>query len=65
MNVVSWAHAPFKAPWRFQFHFNEIVSLVSSLDVVFQHVSRLANGFADTLSKQGVERSQDLMAVTM
>lgn len=33
--------------------FNEIAFLTSLLEVEFQHVARLVNGFGDSLAKQG------------
>ena len=45
------------APLRFQFYINEIKSLSSLIQVEFQHVGRLANAFAESLAKQGVEKS--------
>lgn len=41
-NVISWESLLPKFLKRLQFYFNEIESLVSSLDVKFQHVGRLA-----------------------
>lgn len=37
--------------------------LVSSLHVEFQHISRSANNFADSLAKKGVDRSVDMVAI--
>lgn len=34
-----------------------LFSLASSLDVVFRHMGRSENGFADALAKQGMGRS--------
>lgn len=44
-NMVSWMNH--SKPWKLQFCFNEIKTLVSSLSVEFSHVLRSANVFAD------------------
>lgn len=45
-----------KGPWNFQFLFDEIKSLASSMNVGFRHVYRLAIGMANSLAKLGVDR---------
>lgn len=57
MNAIAWVNSSSKLPWSFRFYFDEIAFLVSSLDVVSQHVGCSTIGFADSLGKQGVERS--------
>ena len=54
-----------KGPWKMKFLLNEINLLVSSLQVSFQHVSRLANEMTDCLAKQGVDRSCNLSVPVM
>lgn len=65
LNVISWVSSSAVIPWRFQFYLNEIRVLTFSIQVKFQHVRRSANGFADSLAKQGVDRSSNLMAFTV
>lgn len=45
-----------EGPWKFQFIFNDIKSLSSSIQLTFIHVSGSANIMADDLAKQGVGR---------
>lgn len=59
---ISWVSSLAKFPWRFQFYFTEITSLSSLFGVKFQNMRWSANGFADSLAKQGVGRSSDLVA---
>ena len=56
-NAVGWLLKPNSRPWKFQFHFNEMKKISSSLVVSFGHVMRHANSMADTLAKQGVDRA--------
>lgn len=74
--AVSWVCFPSKACWRFHFffffdgcrfqlNFNEIVFLISLLNVDFHHVSQSANEFTDNLAKQGVKRSLKLVAINV
>ena len=65
LNAISWVSSSAVIPWRFQFYLNEIRALASSIQVKFQHVGRLANGFADLLAKQGLDRSSNLVAFIM
>ena len=60
-DVVSWAKA-FKGPWKMQFYFNEIKHL--SLECFFfcSACWQIANGMADTLAKQGIDRICNLSA---
>ena len=60
-NAISWVRT-MRGPWKMQFLFNEICRLVSDMPVMFQHISRSANGMADCLAKQGVDRSCNLSA---
>lgn len=46
-NVMSWVTNDKDRPWRFQFLFDEIKVLASSLQVHFTHILRLANSMAD------------------
>ena len=55
LNAISWVLSLALIPWRFRFYFNEIRALASSIQVRFRHVGRSANGFADSLAKQGVD----------
>lgn len=48
INAVSCART-FRGPWKMQFYFHEIQGLTTGIS--FQHVSRGANGMADTFSK--------------
>lgn len=61
-NAISWVSSPSNVPWRFQFYWNGIFFFLASslLGVVFRHVGRSVNGFADSLAKHGVERTRDL-----
>lgn len=43
-------------PWKFQYHFNDIKDLSSSLQVEYHYTVRSANSLADALPKQGVDR---------
>lgn len=45
-NSISWMSLDEVGPWKFQFFFNEIKSLSSSIQVVPRRVSRSANGMA-------------------
>lgn len=49
-----------QVPVEVSFYFNEIRSLSSSLGVRFEYVR-----FVDSLAKQGVNRSLDLVAVLL
>lgn len=51
-------------PWRFHFHFNEIKSLVSRIQVEFKYVERSANALADSMPKLGVDRSSPLFVLS-
>ena len=51
-------------PWKFQFYVNEIRAQSSPIQAVFHHVGRSANGFVDSLAKEGVDRSSDLVVFT-
>lgn len=62
--LISWFLSE-KFPWRAQFYLNEIRTISSSLGVRFQHVPHWANGFVDSLEKQGVNKSVDLVAVLL
>ena len=42
--------------WKFQFHFNEIKELSSSLNVEFHHEVRSANSMTDFFAKKEVDR---------
>ena len=64
LNAISWVSSSTTFPCYLQFYVNEIRALSSMIQVVFQHVGRSANGFADSLAKQGVDRSSDLVAFT-
>lgn len=44
---------------------NEIKSLSSLIHVEFQHVRRSANAFADSLAKEGVEKSSSFVVSTL
>ena len=62
LNAISWVSSSAVIPWRFQFYLNEIRALASSIQVKFRHVGRSANGFANLLAKQGVDRSSNSVA---
>ena len=63
--AMSWVSSSSMFPWKFQFYMNEIRALSPMIQVVLKHVGRSANGFADSLAKQGVDRSSDLVAFTL
>lgn len=65
LNAIYWVSSCAKVPWRFQFYFNEIKSLSSSLQVKFQHMGRMTNSFWRLFDKQGADRSSGLLAFTM
>ena len=65
LNAISWVLSSAARPWRFQFYLNEIRALSSLIQVSFQHVGRSTNGFVDSLAKQGVHVSSNLVAFTM
>lgn len=56
MNAISWVSST-ALPRQFQFYFNEIKMLSSSIFVEFCHVGQLANSIADSLAKPGMDRS--------
>ena len=56
-DAVSWVSNRKVNPYKFQFLFNEIHALSSSINVAFRFESKSANSNADALAKQGVERS--------
>lgn len=60
-NAISWVKSS-RGPWKMQFYFNETHYLASSFQILFQHVSRSANGMGDFFAKQGVHRSYNLSA---
>lgn len=65
LNVLSWVSSLAILLWRFQFYLIEIKALLSSIQVAFQHVGRSANSVADSLAKQGLDRSFNLLAFTV
>ena len=65
LNAISWVSSSAMFPWKSQFYLNEIRALSSSIQVSFIHVGRAANGFADSLAKQGVDRSSNFLAFSM
>ena len=62
-NAISWVTRSAVKPQKFQFFLNEINELASSLYVVFYHVIRLANGLANSLAEQGVQRLSPLEVI--
>lgn len=60
-NAISWVKS-LKGLWKMQFLQNEISHLISDINAMFQYISRSANGIADYLAKQGVNRSCNLHA---
>lgn len=64
-NAFSWVTFSGLTPWRFTFYLEGIKMLSSLMEVVFRHVGWLANGFADSLVKQGMERSSPFVAFTL
>lgn len=46
-NAIAWVSKQKVNPWKFQFFFNEIWVLSSSINVDFRHKVRLANSIAD------------------
>lgn len=61
LNAISWVTSSALTPWRFTFYLEGIKMLSSLMEVVFRHVGWLANGFANSLVKQGMERSSPLL----
>ena len=64
-NEVGWLLKPDSRPWKFQFHFNELKKISSSLVVSSGHVMRNANSMVDTLAKQGVDRDSPWVGFSM
>ena len=63
VNVISWMHNPHNRPWMHR----ELFSLVQRLtrffgSITFAHVYRESNYMADCMAKQGVRRSNDIIA---
>lgn len=56
LNAISLHLSIVVVPWRFQFYFNELKALSSSIRVEFRHVRRIGNGFVDVFAKEGVNR---------
>ncbi|XXG72211.1 hypothetical protein AAC387_Pa07g1359 [Persea americana] len=52
-NAIAWVSNRKTFPWKFQFHFNEIKELSSSLNVEFHREVRSANSMVDFLAKKG------------
>ena len=65
LNAISWVSSSAMFSWKFQFYLNKIRALSSSIQVSFIHVERAANGFANSLAKQGVDGSSNFLAFTM
>lgn len=57
LNAISWVYSRVSPSWRFRFYFNLIKELSSSIFVKLHHVGRSANGFANSMAKQGVDGS--------
>ena len=50
VNAISWLKS-LRGPWKMQFLFNEsffFFFLISEMHITFQHISRYANGMADS-----------------
>lgn len=60
-NAICWVFKTDEAPWKFHFLLQEIKAF-SSDEVSFTHVFRKANFMADSLAKQGVDRTTSLLA---
>lgn len=65
LNDISWMSSFAIKRWRFRIYSNEIKSILSSIQVKFQHVRWEANSFVDTLAKEGVDISSNLLAFTL
>lgn len=65
MNNILWASSSSRSLLRCHVYLNEIRVLVSSIQAVFQHVGRSANSFLDGLAKQEMDRSIDLVALSL
>lgn len=63
LNVISLVCTCALPPRRFQFYFNEIKELSSSISVELCRVGRSANGFADSMAKQGFDRSLEVSVI--
>lgn len=55
-NAILWITHITSKPWIFQFLFNDIKVLSSTLQVHFTHVISSANSMEGTLAKQRVDR---------
>lgn len=64
LNVIIWVSYFNKVLQRFQFYFNKINFILTSIQVEFQHVGWSTNSFANSLAKQGVDRSSVFLAFT-
>lgn len=49
-NAISWLKS-LEVPWKLQFYFNKIKAITSTTQVSFAHVSKSANGMADSQAK--------------
>lgn len=55
-NMNFWFSQDKCKPWKLHFNLNEIKFLASHLQVVFHHIIRSANRWADVVANQGVGR---------
>ncbi|KAJ9185001.1 hypothetical protein P3X46_004681 [Hevea brasiliensis] len=61
--ALSWIHNLDAAPWHLPQTINSVCSKLSILpNISFCHVLREENAIADSLSKQGLNRSEDFVA---
>ena len=62
LNAISWVNSMQASPCEFQFYFNKIKFLSLASQVVFCHVNQSANGMANAMAKQGLDRVVPLEA---
>ncbi|XP_077251403.1 uncharacterized protein LOC143890566 [Tasmannia lanceolata] len=53
-NVIRWLNGAGSHPWRFDYHFDEMLDWMRSSTFLFRHVRRSANSMADALARDGV-----------
>ena len=60
-NAILWVSSDALSQWKFQFHFKRRLQL-SHMQGECCRVNQLANSMADTLAKQGVDRTAQMVA---
>ncbi|XVF83559.1 hypothetical protein PTKIN_Ptkin16aG0498800 [Pterospermum kingtungense] len=64
MNAVSWVSNPLKVPWKFRNIISHMENLKRQLqDWKIVHIFRESNSEADSLAKEGINRSTDFLFI--